>query len=190
MSTPRIPNQPQQQARPGGESIWYCPARDITVLTPFMVHQALVWWEDEDGVYRKWMSFLLKDNLTDACICQVAEALASFMSEDMLMSNRTLDECIKESGLEDAPPTARILVTAMLGEILLGAYWDTIRSATSAKDGEELRIVQSDPEKLAESANRVVEYLRRTPKQKAWDKRFRHVRTWFRSAKSRILGRG
>jgi hypothetical protein len=110
------------------------------------------------------------------------------MSEDMLMADNTFEECMEKSGLADSPMTARTLVMAMLGELLLCAYWDGIRGATTAKPGEELRIKQTNPEELAKAATEALKYLQRTPNQKKWDKRFKRIRNWFCSLLTAVRG--
>jgi hypothetical protein len=162
----------EQQFRTGEGSAWYSPARDITVLTPALVRQALGWWEDPEQPYRRWLESKVGP-IPEEDVVKVAQALASFMSEETLMGGADLAKCLQESGLEAAPQAARLLISAMVGELFLGAYFEGIRGATTAHVGEQLRITQSDPEELAQAAKKVVAHLHRPPKWRRW------LRAWW-----------
>jgi hypothetical protein len=172
-SEPLLPFS-QPQMRPPGEDTWYCPARDITVLTPEIVRRALELVDCDKVGYRKWLDFVLKGSITDECLCQVASALGTLLSEEKLLGGESFDQAVLSSGLEGAPVGARLLVFSLIGEVLLCGYWDGIRVATVAKKGEELRIRQTDPKELVAEAARLARNLHRTP----WQRKKYKVAAW------------
>lgn len=188
MNTVPILPASQPSMRPPGEDLWYCPARDISALTPEIIFKAFKLMDQEQDEYRHWLNFVLKDTITDECLCQVASALASMTGEEMLLSKQSFESALKSSGLLDAPVAARLLVFAGMGELLLSAYWDGIRTATTAKPGETLRIRQTNPKELAAEADRLVRYLRLTPRQRRWSRLAEKIEKWLQAVHIRLIG--
>lgn len=165
------------QARPPGETSWYSPARDLSVLFPALIRNALRAWEDTENEYR-----YLSDRcaFADRDIGKMAEALAAFISKENIVDADSYVEAYAGSGLTDIPAMARCLVMGMIGEEVLCAFWHCIRTATTSTDGEELKITQYDPDILVSSARRIARLMRVPRWRRNWTIRWWRWRTWIK----------
>jgi hypothetical protein len=166
--------------RPPGEVEWYSPARDISVLVPALISEALQGWDngENDG----YLNVLNRLGRKESDIGRVAESLAIYISEDSIVNTSSHDEALRKSGLLDIPEEIRMPVLATIGEEIICALWYAVRSATTTVgDDGAFKITQYNPKVVAEVARKATKLLR-TPK---W-RRGITLKWW--AIKAKILG--
>jgi len=170
------------QARPRGEDLWYCPARDITTILPLLVSQSLEAWEDENNEHRKLGDRRL---YTDDDVCKVAEALAGFMSEECIVNTSSYKEAFDKSGLLDLPIGARNFVFGIVAEEVVCAFWYAARAATIVnKENSDGHITQYDPNYLAARAKEMTKLFR----MPTWKRFFFRIGMKIRASVLRVFG--
>lgn len=169
------------QMRPPGEARWYAPARDITCFTPSAIRAALEGWEDSSNVYGQ-----LGTNVrlyTPDDVQKICEGLAAFCSQECVLDTETYTEAWAKSGLAEVPVSLRMVVMAMIGEQFLSAFWYGVRGATSkTADEEDFKLLQYDPEKLADAAKAMCR-LMRMPRWK------QKIYIWWDGLRRRLIAR-
>jgi hypothetical protein len=147
-----------QFRRPGSDD-WYCPARDINLLVPVLTRRALEQWGD-GSLHAGIIKGL---ECTDEDAGKMAEALATFFSEETIRETDTVVQAFHVSGLDDVPINVRTVVLAMIAEELIGAFWWGIRD--SIKVGQP--IGEYDADQLQQLGLQLARYMR-MPKWKRW----------------------
>ena len=151
-----MPVAPQFR-RPGSDS-WYCPARDINILVPVLTRRALQQWVD--GNLHKEMAGWLSPDCIDDDVGKMAEALASFFSEETVIGSDSVMDAFHKSGMDDVPARLRMVMLSMITEELLGAFWWGIRDSVKA---EAEKIEEYDSEELARRGGELATYMRMSP---------------------------
>lgn len=160
------------QMRVPGEKRWYAPARDITALTPNIISLAF------DRVLEPGNAFERVFTLDEAELAPVAEALAKFCGEDVILNTRAYNEAVLASGLNQVPLKAKAALYAAAFEVLMQCFYRAIQEATVIPQGEEPHITQYEPKDLAKSAEMAVKMMAMPRWKRKLHMHFHSIRRW------------
>jgi hypothetical protein len=154
------------QLKPKGEQQWYAPQRDLSVLTPVLIGEAL--------------EIAYEDSPDDLGLEGIAVSLADFVSLNEICKSISFDDALDRSKLSDNPSASVNKVYMLLGQLLLSAFWHSARVTTTVDKEGVKSTKQYTPEQLTKQASSLAERIRMGRIRRAYSKVLLYLSRWVR----------
>lgn len=119
-----------------GDPRLYSPNRDVAHNFEFVIQEVAECLET--GKWPALTRLAAEKGVTDVELGKCCEALCKFVIVQTDNPKESMGACLGRCGFLDLPETARIVVMAYLGNIILGMHWAGVREATLNKEGPAL----------------------------------------------------
>jgi len=147
------------QKRPSDKEGWYAAGRDISMLTPDLIREAL---GGCDGTLNnEYAKIIDRLGVDEEELIKLAEGLADFTGKHVILDATSHVDAFDKSGLLDIRAEARLPIMAMIGEELLYAFWYAARTSTKPREWDSDGVIQYDPKLLAMHAKRFAMDIRK-----------------------------
>lgn len=113
----------------------FSPSRDLryayqSAIKAVGIHFDSRMWED-------LMAYAMGEGLSYDDLVDTMDALLRFLNSSVDNAQESMHEVLQRSGWLDQPPAAQIALMAMLGRVVLGQYFDALRSTTETGERPE-----------------------------------------------------